>query len=68
MYQSENVIDTKQAARYTGLSKNTLEAYRGRGGGPKFIKYTRAVRYRVADLDAFMSAGERSNTAATARS
>lgn len=66
MYQNENVLNTQQAARYTGLSKFTLECWRSRGSGPRFIKYTRAVRYRVSDLDAFMAAGERSHTGATA--
>ncbi len=57
-----HVVDTKQAARYLGLSPNTLEAWRSRGGGPRFVKYPRAVRYRVADLEAYMADGERSNT------
>jgi len=58
----QHVVDTKQAARYLGLSPNTLEAWRSRGGGPRYVKYPRAVRYRVTDLDAFMDGGVRSNT------
>lgn len=59
---SQHVVDTKQAALYLGLSKNTLEAWRSRGGGPAYIKYPRAVRYRITDLDEFMANGVRSNT------
>ena len=46
-------LRTQQAAEYLGLKKATLEFYRSRGGGPRFLKLggTRAVRYLRADLD-----------------
>lgn len=46
---------TIQAASYLGLSRQQLEGWRCRGGGPLFVKLDRAVRYRRADLDAFMT-------------
>jgi excisionase family DNA binding protein len=47
-------LDTKQAAQYLGLKKNTLEVWRVKGGGPTFVKFGRAVRYRIQDLDAYV--------------
>jgi hypothetical protein len=48
-------LNTAAAARYIGLSKSTLEKSRLYGGGPPFVRVTsRAIRYRVQDLDAWM--------------
>ena len=50
-------FNTEQASAYTGLAIATLEKLRCSGGGPRFVRYGRkAVRYLVADLDAFMAA------------
>lgn len=59
-------FDTKQAAGYLGLKRTTLEAWRCRGGGPKFVKLGRLVKYRQSDLDDFIKAQVRSNTSETA--
>ena len=49
-------FNTEQAASYTGLASATLEGLRSRGGGPRFVRYGRkAVRYLIADLDAWMA-------------
>ncbi len=48
--------DTKSAASYLGLSTQYLEIARHKGNGPKFIKLSRAVRYRRSDLDTWMTA------------
>ncbi len=54
---NQNVLNTAEAAKYTGLSTATLEKLRCAGGGPRFISYSRrAVRYRLADLDEWMAA------------
>lgn len=51
------VLDTPQASLYVGLAVSTLEKKRVTGDGPQFIRYGRkAVRYQIADLDAWMSA------------
>jgi hypothetical protein len=49
-------LTTEQAAGYCGLSAEFLEVarYKGDGSGPPFIKLQRLVRYRRADLDAWM--------------
>jgi hypothetical protein len=50
-------LNTDQAAFYIGLCKRTLEKMRTHGGGPRFRKHGRYVRYHIADLDAW-SLGE----------
>jgi hypothetical protein len=47
-------LDTRQAAAYLGMSKQQLELWRCKGGGPSYVKLAHAVRYRRSDLDAFM--------------
>ncbi|WP_260600437.1 helix-turn-helix transcriptional regulator [Sphingomonas endolithica] len=56
-------LNTEQASRYTGLATATLEKLRCTGGGPPFVSYSRrAIRYRLADLDAWMTARTRCST------
>lgn len=47
-------LTTQQAAAYLGVSKPRLEIWRCRGGGPRFSKIGRIVRYKRTDLDEFM--------------
>jgi predicted site-specific integrase-resolvase len=54
--------NTKEAADYLGMKPSTLEAWRCRGGGPIFLKFGKAVRYRPEDLEAFMDERRRANT------
>ncbi|GLS32440.1 Helix-turn-helix domain-containing protein [Mesorhizobium albiziae] len=44
-------LNTAQAAFYIGLSQRTLEKMRLTGGGPKFRKHGRYVRYHIDELD-----------------
>ena len=60
-------LTTEQAAKRLTLKKSTLEAWRVRGGGPRFLKLGRAVRYRDEDLAAFEEAGVRESTSAEGR-
>lgn len=48
------LLDTGEAAQYLTLSKITLVAWRSRGHGPSFVRIGRSIRYRRADLDAFI--------------
>ena len=56
----ENVVNEKQAARYIGMSVSYLRQDRCYGAvgdrvpGPIFLKFGRAIRYRVCDLDAWL--------------
>lgn len=63
----EPAFDTPQASAYTGLAAAYLEKLRSVGGGPCFLRYgRRAVRYRKADLDAWMSQHECKSTSEAA--
>lgn len=53
-YVQTDLLDTEGAARHCGVSKSTLEKLRLTGGGPRYLKPSRSVRYRVADLDAWL--------------
>ena len=49
-------MNTIQAADFFGLKPNTLEIWRCRDKGPKYIKLGRRVLYDIADLEAFARA------------
>jgi len=55
-------ITVADAAGLTGLSVSKLNLYRLKGGGPRFQKFGRSVRYRLADVMAFMDAPTHANT------
>ncbi len=48
------LLTTEQAAKIYGLSQSTLRKWRCVGNGPRFTRIGRAVRYRRAELDAFV--------------
>lgn len=48
------LMNTKQAAEYLQLSKPHLDRLRLAGGGPRFAKIGKGVRYRKVDLDAWV--------------
>ena len=65
--QNRNLVSTQQAAEYLGGFKpNTLEGWRVQGVGPAYVKCGRLVRYRVADLDAYLEAQTRRSTSQAA--
>lgn len=57
-------LNERDAARYLGLSHYTLRQARARvwakpyrqPSGPAYLKLGRTVRYRLADLDAYLDA------------
>lgn len=59
----ECLFDETEAARRLGVSRRTLQHWRWKGGGPPFVKLGAAVRYRPADLVAWLDAHTRGNTA-----
>jgi predicted DNA-binding transcriptional regulator AlpA len=59
----EQYLKECEVARRIALKPKTLEAYRLRGGGPKFYKIgPRLVRYRWSDVEAWLRTCQRSNT------
>lgn len=59
---SDSFLTRTQAAEFLNLKRCTLEAWAIRGDGPAFVKFGRAVRYRVSDLEAYVKQQTRSNT------
>jgi predicted DNA-binding transcriptional regulator AlpA len=51
------LLRPEEAASRLGIQAHTLQAWRTRGIGPKYVKLTpRAVRYNVRDLEAWLVA------------
>lgn len=66
----EEKFDQSAAARYLfgdSGSPRTLETWRVRGGGPRFLKVGRRVAYRRRDLDAWLAERERASTSDTGK-
>jgi predicted DNA-binding transcriptional regulator AlpA len=59
----EQLIDEAEAARFLAFSVRSLQGWRYRGGGPRFVKIGRTVRYRRRDLQAWAEAQIRVSTA-----
>ena len=58
-----HLLTTQEAANYLGVSKAFLERDRWAGARIQFIKVgSRAVRYRRADLDAYLDTRIRRST------
>jgi hypothetical protein len=55
-------FNTEEAAQHVRRAAGTLEKLRVYGGGPRYSKQGRSVRYRLSDLDAWMTAGLVSST------
>ncbi len=49
-------LTTAEAAHHVGLAASTLAKMRVYKGGPVWVQLAGAVRYRVADLDAWLMA------------
>ena len=49
------LLTTAQAAELLQVKTATLEQWRWRGCGPRFVKVGRSCRYRRGDIDAYLS-------------
>jgi len=57
------LIDEKAAAAFLNLTDRTLQSYRQKGGGPRYIAISsRCLRYRRIDLKAWADARIRTST------
>lgn len=58
-----NLLDTRQAAAYIGMSKAFLDRDRWAGARIPFVRVgRRAVRYRLEDLDRYIAGQTRRST------
>lgn len=62
MIQNDEIIPTKTASKIVGLSVSTLTKLRLTGGGPRYLRLGRAIRYRRSDLNAWMEASTHAST------
>lgn len=57
------LLTPRQVAKQLGVTCNTLEAWRIRGGGPKFVRVSkRCIRYRRQDVESWIEERIRSST------
>jgi len=60
-----SLLDERELAAHLHIAVSTLRNWRVARRGPAFVKLgKRAVRYRVADVERFIEAGERDAKAA----
>jgi predicted DNA-binding transcriptional regulator AlpA len=50
------LVDEARLALRLDVSRSTLQSWRYSGRGPRYIKIGRLIRYRNADVDAFLAA------------
>lgn len=55
MTDQKQFLTEREVSKITSISMSTLQHYRWKGGGPKFIKIGGAVRYPIAQLEIFLS-------------
>jgi hypothetical protein len=55
--------NTRGAAEHLACSASYLEKCRVAGGGPRFLKIGKAVRYKIEELDAWANAQAHGSTA-----
>lgn len=60
--QGWELLTTREAAKELSCSTQKLEIARMKGGGPRFLKLGRSVRYSRADLEQWVAAAGRRNT------
>lgn len=59
----ETLLPEKHAAKLMGVSPRTLRNWRVIGGGPQYVKVSaRCIRYRRADILAWIESRERRHT------
>ena len=62
----ENLLDEQAVARLLALSPATLRNWRVKGHGPKFQRLSaRAIRYKLGDLETWLSTCARRSTSHT---
>ncbi|QWV97455.1 helix-turn-helix domain-containing protein [Geomonas nitrogeniifigens] len=59
------LLTTQEAAEILRVKESTLEQWRWQGRGPQFVKLGRLVRYRLADLEAYLAERVSASTTVT---
>lgn len=58
-----DLVDEVALAVRLGVSRSTLQSWRYASRGPRYLKIGRLVRYRNADIEAFLRASARGEAA-----
>lgn len=56
LFEDSDLIDEARLAARLGVSRATLQSWRYAGRGPRYLKLGRLIRYREADVDAYLRA------------
>lgn len=57
------LMPLKEASAYVGLAESTLNRYRSKGGGPRYVRVgRRRIGYRREDLDEWLHKNTHSST------
>jgi len=59
---SDQFLTQKEVARRWGISHRTLERWRVKGQGPRFVKLGAHVVYRLSDVEAYEAGQVRTST------
>ena len=59
---ASKLLDTNQLAEQLLNKSNTIEDWRIKGVGPRYIKIGRLVRYRLEDVELWLEAQTRNST------
>jgi predicted site-specific integrase-resolvase len=60
---TRKLMTEREVVERYGLPARTLQGWRHKGGGPRYVKPTSRVYYREEDIEAFLAASTRSHTA-----
>ncbi|MCZ6622909.1 MAG: helix-turn-helix domain-containing protein [Deltaproteobacteria bacterium] len=64
----KHLLTEREAADFLGVTSRCLQAWRYRGGGPKFVRISsRCIRYRKSDLVEWVEERLRSSTSDVGR-
>lgn len=61
------LTETQLAERWA-ISRKTLQAWRLRGDGPRFVRIGTAIRYMLSDITAYEAANTHNSTASVSAS
>lgn len=56
LFEDSDLMDEARLAARLGVSRATLQSWRYAGRGPRYLKIGRLIRYREADVDAYLRA------------
>lgn len=62
MHHTHHLVTEDEAADLLKVKPSTLRRWRYSGGGPRFRKIGRLVRYHIGDLQAFVAEASRPST------